>query len=913
MKRMASNYFDPELLASMCAHVEIPSKERREDENDEEEGGTPRVLTRFDQFLATQSYVLSEIAKGKKEGANTFFILKCLDPGTRVLTADLRWVAIAELEIGDKLIGFDDNPIQERRRAYRISTVVDHWRTKQFAWRVSFDDGRRITCSAHHKFLCRYRGGVNYRWMPLMRCKLGDQIKSLVKPWGESQYEDGWAGGFIDGEGSLHCKKGQGTRVSVYQRPGETIDRYREYLRSRGIPYYETTDKRVGKSGNIGKQGATPIQLVAVARFDDCLKLIGLTRPTRFIASCWWEGKEMHAGKCATITAIEPLAEQELVDIETTAGTFIAEGLLTHNCRQSGVTTLGLGVALMWCFRFAGMIFGFIADTAQRLALNRKLCKQFVRSLKAVPEWRQEVTDDNRYELSFGNDSSIYWMNANSDDEGGLGRSIGLTSMWVTEIGLCKDVEGMLSLLSSISENNPIALNVLEGTAKGPNLFKELYDIAKEPTNQSQRAIFVPWWIHPWYEHQLDNPVHKERFKVYWGQLPRLTRDEARWVESIKLRYSFDIRPTQISWWRWHLRERKKDNLLLMYQEYPPLEEDAWTYGGNSFVDGRKLSVLQSRAMSSRKDPRKYFVFDPGDGVKFETSDLREVNPDHSYFDLVCYAEPVVGPRVRYCIGHDPSHGADPEGDHCCSEVLLCYLDKAVQVAEFLKREIPTYQQAWVILHLVGAYNSGESETHLNIEMQGGGDQIYDEIKRLQKELAYGYTPKLARYFQRMSHYLYTRSDSMSSKGSTVHWETSWRTRPRMLHNLKNLIERGSLELKSEEAIKEIASMSQLRTGEIETGDQNHRLMALAIAGMAYIQILEMDIAGQKEFLSDALKQVHGDNLNPAALTPDQVMNGAVDRWRQDVLAQEIEEHEDYSDSPGWLYQEDVAENDFEL
>ena|SRR5271165_1071368 len=580
--------------------------------------------------------------------------------------------------------------------------------------------------------------------------------------------------------------------------------------------------------------------------------------------------------------------------------------------RQSGITTLGIGTALMWCFKFAGMIFGFIADTAQRLALNRKLCRQFVRSLKGVPEWRQEVTDDNRYEFSFGNDSSIYWMNANSNDEGGLGRSVGCTASWGTEVGLYKDVEGFLSFLSSISENNPIALNVFEGTAKGPNLFKELWDIAKE--SSSQRAIFIGWWIHPWYEHNLKNPEHKKRYDTYWGQLPRLTRDESRWVEGVKLRYGYDIRPTQISWWRWHLLERKKKNMLLMYQEYPPLEEDAWTYGGNSFVDGRKLSVMMSRAMVTRTDPKKYFIFDPGDGVHFETSDMIEVDAEKIYYDLVCFMEPVIGPHVRYCVGHDPSHGANEEGDHCCSQVLLCYSDKAIQVAEFVKREIPSYQQAWVILHLVGAYNSGESETHLNVEMQGGGTQIYDEINRLQKEMAYGYTPKLIKYFQRISHYNYTRPDSLSSRGSTVHWETNWKTRGPMLHHLKNLIERQQLELKSEAAIKEVATMTQLRDGDIETGSENHRLMALGIAGMAYKQILEIDIGAQEDYSSTHLEGIH-QAQDPSILTPQQAVNDMYKRWRLEVLASDLEEVE--GSTPGedgqWLYQEDVAESDYEL
>lgn len=620
--------------------------------------------------------------------------------------------------------------------------------------------------------------------------------------------------------------------------------------------------------------------------------------------------READAGGSVLIPFDPLLPTQSYVLSEIARGKALGKNTFyVLKCRQSGVTTLGLGVALLWSFMHNGMIFSFVADTSSRLYLNRRLAQQFVASLAQVPQWRQDTEENNRYVLSFRNGSAIYWLNANSDDEGGLGRSIGSTATWGTELGLWRDEEGTLSLLSSISENNPLGLHIFEGTARGPNLFKELYDIASGPGNTSQGAIFVGWWLHPWYRHNRRDPLHAKRYRTYWETLPRFTREEARWVEGVKQRYGYDITPEQISWWRWHLRERKKDNMMLMLQEYPPLPEDAWTYGGNCFIDGRKLSTFSTRALVRAKTTQaRYFVFDPGDGVRFENSDMIEVDPSHSYFDLVCFAPPIAGPRVRYCVGCDPAHGANEEGDHMAVEVLLCYSDKAVQVAEFIKRELPTYQIAWVILHLVGVYNSGESETHLNIEMQGGGTEVYQEIGRLQREMAYGYAPKLARYFQKISHYLYTRGDSLTGRGATVHWETTWKTRPRMLHNLKNLLEREMLEIHSLELIKECARVQQLRTGEIETGSQDHRLMAMAIACMAYIQLLDMDIGGQSDFASSELKEVHDPDAKPGQLSPDQFMKVLSDQWRERILEEQLGEAET-DQSPEWLaLEEEVIE-----
>jgi hypothetical protein len=196
--------------------------------------------------------------------------------------------------------------------------------------------------------------------------------------------------------------------------------------------------------------------------------------------------------------------------------------------------------------------------------------------------------------------------------------------------------------------------------------------------------------------------------------------------------------------------------------------------------------------------------------------------------------------------------------------------------------------------------------------MQGGGTEVYQEIKRLQAEMAYGYTPKLSRYFQKISHYLYVRGDSTRGAGATVHWETTWKTKPRMMHNLRNLLEREMLELKSEELIRECATVQQMRDGTLETGRENHRLMATAIGAMAYIQLLDIDIGGQEEFLSSALKEVHDPGRDPLQLSPDQFMKILSDDWRKRLLASELEEREAHGEEVDWLWMEEEALDQYE-
>ena len=410
---------------------------------------------------------------------------------------------------------------------------------------------------------------------------------------------------------------------------------------------------------------------------------------------------------------------------------------LILKCRQSGITTLGLNALNFLCFSYPGVQTAFISHSNALVHVCRGMLKRYYRSIRD-PKWKVEMTDDNKEFAGFKNDSAIYWLNANSNDEGGLGRGLPIRCTWGDEIGSWTDEEGVGSLFSSLSERNPKSLHVFAGTSRGPNLFKDLFEEASKPENLTQKAIFLGWWLHHLYEHDLSDPLQAQFHRGYWDPLPRYTYDEARWIEGIRVRYGHQIRPTQISWWRQHLAEKKKKNTALMYQEYPPLPEDAWIYGGANFIDGRKLSAATTRVVDLASRPKRYFMFDRGDGVKFDNTDFVEVDPQVHYYDLVCYSDPVIGERVRYAIGVDPAHGANPEGDHACVQVLQCYSDKAIQVAEFLAREITTAELAWVVLHLAGAYSSDIAGAHLCIELQGGGIQTYDEIKRYRTRLRSG-------------------------------------------------------------------------------------------------------------------------------------------------------------------------------
>lgn len=549
-------------------------------------------------------------------------------------------------------------------------------------------------------------------------------------------------------------------------------------------------------------------------------------------------------------------------------------------CRQSGVTTLGLAFDLYWCFRHDGVILNFIADIGTRTQYNRKLLRDFVKSLSKHPDWRQEVDDDNREMITFQNRSCIIWNNANTRDTGGLGVGTGVMCAHATEVGRFKDEEGMASLLSSLSTRNPNRFYLFESTAHGPTLFRDMCDEAAQPGNTSQKFIFIGWWLQPDYDLDLKVPEHLERFKTYWETFPRANQEEVVWADAVERRYGWKITPTQFAWWRYHLKELKFNNLELMYQEYPPLPEYAWRYGGHTFISGNKLMVRRVLAEKCPVRPR-YFQFAFSDN--FEETTVHEVDPKQSWHDLTTWDEPKQGRGVRYCIGVDPSHGASEEGDHACIQVWRCYSDKAVQVAEFVRRELPTYHLAWAILHLAGTYNS---ETLLNVELQGGGFAVMEQLQRLQREQEIRYNPALARYFENLNHYVYYRPDSIRRAFGSFHWRTTPDSKDRMLSCFRDFFEQGIVEIRSLKLIKEIEGIQRLKDGTIEPPREDHRLMASCIAAMAYVQCIETDLGGT-DYTEAYFKTEQ--KAKDGTITPSEVLTTQILNWRDAAIERDAQ------------------------
>lgn len=297
-------------------------------------------------------------------------IRKCLHPQTRILTADLKWISLGDVLVGQRIFSVDENSDRDSLRRLRIGVVEKKVFVKEKAVRLTMSDGRAVVATPDHRFLCRRRGNVDTVWRDVIDVKIGDSIRSLTIPWNNtSSYESGWMAGFIDSEGNVRRRQGGGIEIQLCQSVGRVLERAKSFLRNNDFTF---KDYKKNKTATSKKE----IHFLRLSSSNDILRLLGITRPSRFTAKeSLWEGYGLITGVRGNIiwpkvVKIEHLFPRKMVDIQTSTRTFVAEGFVSHNCAQIGWSTL----AILRSFHLAQFAGANIIHTFP----SRNISKDFV-------------------------------------------------------------------------------------------------------------------------------------------------------------------------------------------------------------------------------------------------------------------------------------------------------------------------------------------------------------------------------------------------------------------------------------------------------------------------------------------------------------------------------------------------------
>lgn len=490
-------------------------------------------------------------------------------------------------------------------------------------------------------------------------------------------------------------------------------------------------------------------------------------------------------------------------------------------CRQAGISTICLAIDVFWLTVHDKMQGALVTDTEPNREKFRVLMEQYIESLpKGL---RVGIRRHNRNLLELNNGSCLDYLVAGTKrGNTTLGQSRAINFLHATEIGSWASHEGIASLKASLAQKHPDRLYIWESTAHGYNDWHDMYTEAKDDPI-SQKAFFIGWYMKEDYSF---SPGSKE-YEHYWdGQLDD---EEIRLCGEVEKRYGVKITTGQIAWHRWY-RTTQLPNEDLMNQNFPWTEDQAFILSGTSFFPLRRVAD-NIKYIKEQHVPFKGYRYHMGEN--FLATEIEQVNRP-AEAELKIWEEP--HPNGVYAMGVDPAYGRSDNDNHAI-ELLRCYADRIVQVAEYATAAPETYQLSWVMAHLAGAYKN----VKINAELQGPGAALMPALRHLRQLIDGGYLKEQAKslgmeeIFDCVTWYLYHRPDSMT--GNYVYnFQTNSITKPPMMNQFRDNYSLGIIQINSIALLHEMEKVVQDGTEIGASGKRrDDRTFAMGLANKAYV------------------------------------------------------------------------------
>lgn len=285
----------------------------------------------------------------------------------------------------------------------------------------------------------------------------------------------------------------------------------------------------------------------------------------------------------------------------------------------------------------------------------------------------------------------------------------------------------------------------------------------------------------------------------------------------------------QWAWRRWYVAEKAGGSHRLADQEMPTVWEDAFSASQERpFLD----HVTQQRLKNLADEPKATYVYEWGTHLE----DIHPVpagpqtEPMLAVWETPDYRPVVVAAVPAYAIvEEDPAWvvsvwAASPDREQ---------LEQVAEYASDLNVGLQPF--AWIALHLAGAYGA-EHRTFV-LEVGGLGMGVLAEIRRL-VTLGWGSSRRAALndFLGSVRHYVWRRPDTMGAMGA-LQWKSTPENEGRLLHQLRDQIQRGVVQPHSPAMIEELSRLEGHGESYDPAGEtpRGHRVYAAALALEAYV------------------------------------------------------------------------------
>lgn len=527
--------------------------------------------------------------------------------------------------------------------------------------------------------------------------------------------------------------------------------------------------------------------------------------------------------------------------------------------RQLGISTIQMPINTFWSSLYAGTKGTIVVDEEG----NREQFRQIIeRTIASLPKGKRvSIKKHNREALEFENGSTLRYLVAGTRKKGALGVGGGYSFVHATECSRYGDPEAWASFKAALAEQNPNRLFIYESTARGFNLFRDMWlDAIDAP---DQRAIFIGWWAKETYRLKKGTQL----FNHHWDGV--YTDEELDKIEQVKKLYGVEITDEQVAWYR-YTTKRLGTAGEYVTQEHPWTADEAFLASGKFFFPNKQLTFAMNRAgrtASSNGIPYKGYRYHLG--ASFEDTRLEAITDYRriGQVTLRIFEEP--HPAGVYAIGADPAYGDSLEEntwrDRFAIQVLRCFADRVVQVAEFAAEDLAPHQFAWVLAHLAGAYRN----SRVCLEINGPGVAVHLALNHL-KERVQNFTqeqkqgnPNIERLFESWSWYLYRRIDSLGG-GYMLHFKSDTQKKYDLMLRYKDAFILDQLEINSVPLIEEMQDVIVKEQSVSAQGKgKDDRCLAFALAYRCYDEMLRKQmVADNRTFESEMMAIANEEQKN---------------------------------------------------
>lgn len=482
--------------------------------------------------------------------------------------------------------------------------------------------------------------------------------------------------------------------------------------------------------------------------------------------------------------------------------------------RQLGCSTFARAFAIFWLGVHDGLQGALVLDSDANKESARREIETMLANLPATLKFPR-VKTSNRYGLVLENGSALNFLSAGTKkgkSGSKLGASLGLNFVIASEMCAWENEAGLEAFKPTLSKTFPNRLYIWESTARGPNLWQDMWEEAKED-DLSQRATFLGWWSR--YDQRLKKGTpHYAKYSI-----DPLSEREIDRINKVRELYGVEVDMEQVAWYRMTVDptqqlDKDENEDPTKTQEQPWTEFEAFQITGSAFFSPTKLTQVMASQVSADFQAYKFYHGTDFFNTRIEKArSLRETQ-------LKIWQEPVSD--ATYIVTADPAFGHNPENNNSAVQVLRCYADCVEQVAEFADAETPTDQFAWVIAALCGYYGCGPNGTYKNvvhviIEINGPGEAVLKAYLALKNTVdaphlrVEAMERGIKNIFQNVRNYIYQRSDSYT-KGSSLEWKTTSQLKEAVFYRLRDFLNSDTLIVRSQSVLLEMQTI--IRDGE---------------------------------------------------------------------------------------------------